>query len=74
MTEITFLSFNQVKSMVQGCFPEHPPWRTRRIMVLIMIPKKIAGQKSRQMVPLLGARMVLIIMFAFMRLVSAEVK
>jgi hypothetical protein len=54
--------------------PQAPPRYLRCVMMLIVIPKKVTGEKSRQMVFCLATRLMPVIMFAFMRLVGAEIK
>lgn len=43
-------------------------------MMLVMIAEEIATKKSQEMVAVLAAALVLVIMLAFMRQVSTEVK
>lgn len=44
------------------------------MVMLIMVTKKIAGQESNEVILWLTARLVNIIMFAFVRAVGAKIK
>lgn len=54
--------------------PQLPPGSSRRIVVLIMIAKEIAGKEGPDMILLLAARMVFIAMLSHVRGVGPEIE